>query len=88
MSSAPTLEQNLSIDTNFDPPKFSLDNTFKSTKLCELHFQDLTPEDEERRRRRRERNKVRRRILRCLQKLNKVISQKQNRHGAENIIWQ
>jgi hypothetical protein len=57
-------------------------------KLCELHFQDLTPEDEERRRRRRERNKVRRRILRCLQKLNKVSRQKQNRHGAENIVWQ
>jgi hypothetical protein len=28
MSSAPTLEQYLSIDTNFDPPLFSLDNTF------------------------------------------------------------
>ncbi len=30
MSSAPTLEQQLSINTNFDPPQFSLDNTFKA----------------------------------------------------------
>ncbi len=29
MSRAPILEQYLSIDTNFDPPYFSLDNTFK-----------------------------------------------------------
>jgi hypothetical protein len=33
MSSALTLEQYLLIDTNFDPPEFSLDYTFKLMKL-------------------------------------------------------
>jgi hypothetical protein len=40
MSSAPTLEQYLSIDTNFNPPEFSLDNTFKGQNhsYSQLYF--------------------------------------------------
>jgi hypothetical protein len=36
MSSAPTLEQYLSIDTNFDSPYFLLDNTFKAFFLSRI----------------------------------------------------
>jgi hypothetical protein len=32
MPSTATLEQYLSFDTNFDPPYFSLDNTFKTAE--------------------------------------------------------
>jgi hypothetical protein len=36
MTRAPTLEQYLSIDTNFDPPSFSLDNTFNVETAADL----------------------------------------------------